>query len=61
MLQRFCLQRKAQMNDRKKKAGGEREKEERKDEIFHPLVSTVSTQISLVGFYAKEKLVSGLL
>lgn len=60
MLQRFCLQRKAQMNDRKKR-GGEREKDGRKDEIFHPLVSTISTQISLVGFHAKEKLVSGLL
>lgn len=48
------------MNDRKKK-GGEREKDGRKDEIFHPLVSTISTQISLVGFHAKEKLVSGLL
>lgn len=61
MLQRFCLQRKAQMNDRKKRGGGERQKDGRKDEIFHPLVSTISTQISLVGFHAKEKLVSGLL
>lgn len=52
------MQRKAQMKDRKKSrgAGGGR-----KDEIFLPLLSTVSTQISLVGFYAREKLVSGLL
>lgn len=63
MLQRFFLQRKAQMNDKnkKKKIKERAEGEGRKDEIFHPLVSTVSTQISLVGFYAKEKLVSGLL
>lgn len=60
MLQRFFLQRKAQMND-KKKGRGEREKEGRKDENFHPLVSTISTQISLVGFYAEGKLFSGLL
>lgn len=50
------------MNDRGGKKGGvEREKEGRKDKIFHPLVSSISTQISLVGFYAKEKLASGLL
>lgn len=61
MLQRFCLHRNAQMNDREKKGGGEREKEGRKDKIFHPLVSSISTQISLVGFYAKDKLASGLL
>lgn len=44
-------------NERKKEGG----RKGRKDEIFLHLVSTISTQISLVGFYAREKFVSGLL